>query len=280
MGMLPVAPAVEIQAPTSMLSVASPTPVAAAVLQQSGISRGVSASGVVVFDVQSGQELYSHNPTLRRPMGSLTKLMTALIVVEHHALDEQVPIPANVSSVDGTIASLPAGSHFTVGDVLSALLISSGNDAALALAEFHSGSEAAFVQEMNTKAESLGLRNTSFANSAGLDDDRQWSTPRDIAWLAFHVLRYPALRERMSLPKTTIRSTEGQKITLVHTHVLLHTESPVVAGKTGTTAAAGQCLLSIVKEGAREYVVVLLGSRERYSDMNVLLRVFQNVFTH
>lgn len=261
------------------IAVMAPSPLTAAAIEDTGMGRSVSASGVVILDVQSGQELYARNTQSRRPIGSLTKLMTALLIVEGHQLDEVVTVTREAALMEGSSASLQAGRRFTVSDLLAGLLIPSGNDAAVALAIFHSGSEAAFVREMNQRAQELGLADTRFANAAGLDEPDQWSTPRDLGWLALFVLRQPAIRERMSMKEAVIQDVDGKggAIVLQHTHVLLHGNDSIVAGKTGTTAAAKQCLLTVVREEGREYVVVLLGSRERYADLRSVLRTFQQL---
>lgn len=235
------------------------------------ISKPLSASGVLVMDLRSGQTVFSKEPEQKRPMGSLTKLMTALLIVENHNLKEFVTVPAAAENVQGMRAYFPAGEQFTVGDLLSALLIASANDAALTLAQYHSGSTSAFVEEMNARAQTLGLRSTSFADPIGFDSPDQWSTPRDIGWLTTFVQRFPAIRERMGKRGTRIYSRSSLPIDLVHTHALLHAETKVIAGKTGTTNGANECLVSIVAEGGTKYLVVLLNSLERYRDMQTVL---------
>lgn len=241
------------------------------------LAQKLSASGAVIVDLSSGQEIFGRNADRPRAMGSLTKIMTALIIVENHKMDEVVTVPKGIQNVDGSKAYLSAGAKFTVGDLLSALLIPSANDAAETLARYHSGSTEAFVQVMNERAKSLGLQNTSFANPSGLDDSGQFSTPRDIALLSAYALRNPEIRTRMSTPEDTIESLEGKKIALENTHVLLR-QGKVLAGKTGTTNAARQCLFSLVSEHGREYLVVLLGSRERYVDMRAVLNILGSIF--
>lgn len=241
------------------------------------LAKILSASGVVILDVQSGQELFIRHAGKRRPVGSLTKMMTAIVIAESHGMDEIVTIPKGIEDTDGSTVHLPPGSHFTVGDLLSALLIPSANDAAETLARFHSGSRTAFVDEMNARAAMLGLDDTLFADPSGLDDASR-STPRDMGRLASFALRNPEIRSRMSTARATIRSAEGQSLTLEHTHALLGKDDAVIAGKTGTTNAARQCLVSLVVEHGREYVVVLLGSRERYVDMRAVLRVLSSLF--
>lgn len=275
-GLLPMLHAPGTHRDLGDLSVAAPSPLRATVLGDD-IGERLTASGVLVVDYDSGQQLYGRSARVRHPMGSLTKLMTALVILEHHSLDERVTVPAIVTEVEGQSAHLKPGSHFTVGDLLSALLIPSANDAAITLAIHHSGSVDAFVAAMNDRARSLGLRDTSYGNPAGFDDPQQWSTPRDVAILASYVLRAPELHARLATREARIVSEEGQAITLVHTHSLLQNDPDVLAGKTGTTPGAGQCLLSLVREGSREYLVVLLGSRERYTDMRLLLQSLTRV---
>lgn len=235
------------------------------------IEDSVTASGVVIYDLDSGQRLYSKQSRTQRPMASLTKLMTALLIAENHDMNEIVTIPHSVTDVSGNVAYLPPGKRFTVGDLLSALLISSANDAAVTLAQFHSGSVPAFVEEMNERALQIGMTGTSFRNPAGLDDPSHWSTPQDIAWLTMFGLRNEDIASRLGKAGARILSLEGDSIQLYHTHVLLHEQGPVMAGKTGTTNDAGQCLMSIVKENEKTFLVVLLNSSQRYKDMETIL---------
>ena len=245
------------------------------------IASHLSASGVVIYDLHSGQSLFSLDESDKRPMASLTKLMTALIIVENHDLSEVVTIQLSGGDVDGNVAYLPHGERFTVGSLLSAVLISSANDAARELALYHSGSVEAFVSQMNERSEALGLQSTSFANASGLDHPDQWSTPRDIALLTRFAFRHPEIAQRMGKRGSRIWSREGTVIDLVHTHTLLHalhpstaqsTEGPrILAGKTGTTDGAGQCLVSVVEKDDRNLLIVLLNSHQRYEDMRAIM---------
>jgi len=235
------------------------------------ISEHLSASGVVIYDALSGQRLYAKQARTQRPMASLTKLMTALLIVENHELDEMVLVPKSVVDVAGNKVYLEPGKHYSVGDLLSALLINSANDAATTLAQFHSGSVSAFVGEMNDRALQLGMTGTSFHNPAGLDHPAHWSTPQDIAVLTMFSLRYEEIASRLSSTGERIASVEGDNISLYHTHALMHEVSPVLAGKTGTTTDAGQCLMSLVEGVDQQYIVVLFNSNQRYKDMRIIL---------
>lgn len=286
LGMVPLwrTPALDVLTPSD-LSLASPSPLIA----EEVLSEDLSASGMIIVDIESGQQIAARSPMLQLPIASLTKLMTALIILENHELGDLVEVSSNISETEGTIANLPPGEHFTVGSLLSALLIASGNDAAETLAQFHSGSEEAFAEEMNERAAALGLLQTSFVNASGLDAQNQWSTPREIGWLARFVIRHDELYSRMQKRGMTIVSAEGTAVSLIHTHALLHGGSNVIAGqpdraivlagKTGTTESAGQCLLSIVLKGGRRYLVVLLRSNDRYRDMRMILSAFDRALS-
>lgn len=273
LGLFPVA--ADIPPPSPPLAFLVGVPIAPPA-ERVSIDRRLSASGIIIMDLASGQTVYGMQADIERPMASLTKLMTALLIVEQHDLSEWVTVPQDIGETRGSIAYLPAGQQFTVGNLLSALLIASANDAAITLARFHSGSTDAFVQEMNARAQALGLNGTRYANASGMDDPRQWSTPRDIARLVSFIQNEPAIRKRMSLKGTVIRSRGGQEIPLSHTHALLRASNPFVEeGKTGTTPTAGQCLVSVVAKDGHEYVVVLLRSQKRYDDMqDILLSLF------
>lgn len=266
LGMIPGAAYPVLPAQTLNISIAAPAQVVA-------IPERISASGVVILDAESGQRLYARQETVRRPMASITKLMTALIIAENHAMDEVVTIPSGIQQVEGNTVYLPPGEQFTVGDLLSALLIASANDAAYALATYHSATEASFVFDMNIRAEALGLKGTSFANPSGLDHPRQWSTPLDIAWLTLSAIKHPEIAERMGRSSMQIVSKRGTPISLAHTHAMVRSEEAVVGGKTGTTDAAGQCLVSVVEKDNHTYLVVLLNSLQRYKDMSSILEV-------
>ena len=235
-----------------------------------------SASGVLIADFDSGQILYEIAGEEKRPMASTAKIMTALVIAENYPdLNEWVTVPDSVDRINGNSVSLTPGQRFTVGDLLSALLIMSLNDAAEALAVHHSGSSEAFAVEMNKRAEALGLKNTRFANPVGLDDDDQESTPRDMAWLTRFALRSPVIALRMGQRSLTVRSSNNEPLYLMHTHAMLQLDRSIVAGKTGTTNGANQCLISVVNENGHTYLVVLLNSLQRYKDMSLILEALR-----
>lgn len=233
----------------------------------------LSASGILIIDRASGQLLLAKDAQVPRPIASIAKIMTALLVVEHHAMEELVTVPPEAQGIGGESIHLQSGQQFTVGDLLSAMLIGSANDAAIALAVHHSASTETFAAAMNTRAMELGLLHTSYQNPVGFDAETQWSTPQDVAWLTMFALRSEEIRRRMGMRGATFRSRTGDTVTVTNTNALLHAESGVIAGKTGTTPGARQCLVSVVAgSDDREYIVVLLRSLNRYADMRALVR--------
>lgn len=234
----------------------------------------LSASGTIIIDLDSAQTVFAERALEPRPMASLTKLMTALLLAEGHTLQETVTVPSVVAGTDGNVVGLKVGEQYALGDLLTALLVFSANDAAVTLAVHHSGSEDAFVEEMNARAAALGLRDTVYVNATGFDAAGQYSTPRDVTLLATFVLGIPVIAERMAMPSGRIVSRSGTVLGFSHTHQLLRGEGPVVAGKTGTTDGAGQCLLSVFEEEGRRYAAVLLHSDDRYGDMRRILAAF------
>ncbi len=226
----------------------------------------ISASGALLIDAESGQELFSIAPDEQRPMASLTKIMTALLIVEHHALGEIVTVPLVADDIGGSTIGLRSGQRLTVRSLLYALLLPSANDAAYTLATYDSHSVGGFVQRMNERARSLGLRNTYFANPAGLHHDQQFSTPRDIAWLTLAALKNKDIANIVSTRTARIATMNNEDFSLRNTNEMLHTHPQVFGVKTGTTDKAGECLVILFSERHHMYLLVLLGSSERYAD--------------
>jgi serine-type D-Ala-D-Ala carboxypeptidase (penicillin-binding protein 5/6) len=274
MGVIPVW-GMQEKTPSLPQTISIAPPVTAQLQTFDPLDQRLTASGVIIVDLESGQTLYERAGSEARPMASLTKLMTALLIVENHDLDEIVTVPSDIGKVVGNTAYLPADERFTVSDLLSALLIMSGNDAAVTLAQYHSGSMEDFAVLMNERAKELGLKKTSYSNATGLDAPQQFSSPRDLAWLTMYVMRNEEIAKRMGTQTDQIYSLSGKTISLTHTHQLLRAEDgDILAGKTGTTDAAGQCLLSIVEapDGHR-YIAILLHSKDRYADMRRILDI-------
>lgn len=256
------------------LRVAPPLASDLAVSVPRSLAGGLSASGVIIVDLDSAQTVYAFRPSEPRPMASLTKLMTALIIVENHDLDEMVDITPAAGAIRDNTVGVQVGDQYVLGDLLSAMLVHSANDAAVALAVHDAGTEDAFVAKMNARAAALGLDGTSYKNVMGFDDPGQYSTPRDLGILTSFVLGFPAIADRMAMNGGTVKSASGTVLSFIHTHQLLRQNNAITAGKTGTTDEAGQCLMSVFEERGRRYAAVLLRSDDRYGDMRRILSAF------
>lgn len=232
----------------------------------------ISAPSVLVTESESLTPLFQKNAKTRVSMASLTKIMTALIIFEYHDLQEQVTISKAPAFTEGSSMRLKEGEILTVEDLLYGLLLKSGNDSAVALAQYHSGTVHDFVDEMNTKARDLHLIDTHFQNPHGLDSPSHYSTPHDMAKLAKVFIQHPTLKKIVSTPSITITSKDGK-----HEHFLENTNKLLGQGffvsgiKTGTTENAGECLLLFVENGKNKYFMVIMGSEDRYTDAKTLL---------
>lgn len=228
----------------------------------------ISAAAVYVLDATVGTELYAINADDRRAPASLTKVATALVVLELADLDEMVTIePGDLADESESRVGLEAGDKLSVRDLLYGLLIPSGNDAARALAR-HVGESLpsnndpteAFVAEMNRLPEAVGLSNTRFANPTGLDQDNHFSTARDLALLTAQAMDDPLFAEIVGSPDATLPSQvrpDGYPIATTNDLLL---DGTVIGVKTGTTEQAGGCLIAAVDIADNVVISVVLGS--------------------
>lgn len=216
----------------------------------------------IVFDVATGEVLWRRNPLRRVPIASLTKVMTAVLVVEQTRSDDEFRIPKDALDYEGSgVGLLPKGRHVTVESVLHGLLLPSGNDAAIALADYVSGSRAAFVRDMNEKARMLGLRCTSFRTPYGISD-RDRSCAADLAALTRIAMSKRRIARVVRKAHAAVRfPIKGGKLYLNNTNPLLRMRYPGTLGlKTGDTNAAGHCLIAVVRRGGRTLAAVVLHS--------------------
>lgn len=220
----------------------------------------------LVFDVDSGEILWRHEPVKRLPVASLTKVMTALLVVDHTGARDQARVTKSALDYKGSgVGLLPKGRYVSVEALLHGLLLPSGNDAANVLAERVGGTRAGFVAMMNERARRLSLRCTRFRSPSGIDDG-DVSCAADLAALArlamseFRIARIVRKAEAsLRFPKTKL--TKRGRLFLTTTNPLLRMRYRGAIGlKTGYTARAGRCLIAIVRRGRRTLGAVLLGS--------------------
>ncbi len=223
----------------------------------------VYAESAILIDARSGRVLYQKNADLRRPPASTQKLLTAILILEEGNLDRPFNIAVEDTRVEPVKLGLRPGQVHTPRQLLTAMLIKSENDAAMALARNHSGSAPAFAMAMNQRARQLGASNSWFANPTGLPAN-QFSTARDIARIAHRAWRFALLRQIVDTRYHTFVFNNGRTRRLENTNKLL-ARSPIFNGmKTGYTIAAGRCLVASASAGGRELIFVQLGSRTRY----------------
>ena len=231
----------------------------------------MSASSILAVDLDTQAILYEKNSTVRVHIASLTKLMTAAIVLEENDPSSVVTVSSNAASATGSSMGIYAGEQITIKNLLYGLLIESGNDAALALAEYNAGSEKAFIEKMNTMAEKLGLDDTHYKNSDGLDNSGAYSSARDLAALATHLLKDESVREIVKQSKITVTSETGDEHELLNTNILLG-QLGIKGFKTGTTPSAGECLIALAESpDGHEILSVILGSKSRFVDTKILV---------
>lgn len=219
-------------------------------------------SGLLV-DASSGRVLWRHEPERRLPIASVTKMMTALLVAERTRPRDPVAITPEALAYTGSgVGLLPKGRRAQVETLLYGLLLPSGNDAAIALAQHVGGTVPRFVRMMNARATELGLGCTRFASPSGIVDDGNWSCAPDLALLARELLREPRLARIVRTPLATMPlPIRGGKVWLANHNPLLRAGYPGVDGvKTGFTDAAGRCFVGAAHRGGTRLIVVLLDS--------------------
>jgi D-alanyl-D-alanine carboxypeptidase len=228
----------------------------------------------VLFDVDSGQVLWERHPEMRLPIASLTKMMTALIVAEHSHASDQVMITTAATHFTGSgVGLLPVHKRVPEIALLYGLLLPSGNDAAIALAQHLAGDQARFVDLMNDQAEAMPLPCTHFATVSGVVDDNNYSCAADLAVLAHAVLAHPMLRRIVGSGSAIVPfPIKGHKLFLYNNNPLLRAGFAGADGvKTGFTTKAGLCIVATARRGGHWLGVVLLHSGNWMTQAETLL---------
>lgn len=232
----------------------------ASIIPCHALQPNVSASSYALYDAKSGELLSAHDENTRRAIASTTKVMTALVALEASSLSEQVAV-RECHMVEGSSMHLVPGEVLSMETMLYGLLLASGNDAALAIAEHCCGSVEAFVGRMNEKAAALGLADTSFANPNGLDAQGHYSTARDMAVLTAHAMEHPTFARIAS----TVCVVVGGR-TFANHNKLLTSVDGCIGGKTGYTSKAGRTLVSCAERGGVRLVAVTLNDGDDWRD--------------
>lgn len=242
-----------------------------------------SAKAKILYEAGTGQVIYSQNADKKLPMASVTKTMCLLLWAEDIDsgklnLEDTVKATSYASSAEGSVIWLEPGEEMTAAELLEAVIVSSANDACIALAEHSAGSEAQFVKRMNERAEELEMTNTRYTNCVGFDDSGHYSTAHDIAIVTAELMKHDVYRGWMLTWLDYLRGGDTQ---LVNTNKLVRTYNGLLGGKTGTTDNAGCCLTVCAERGDMRLVAVTLGCAdddERFSSAKELLDYGFNSF--
>ena len=229
-------------------------------------AQAVSAEKAILLDAISGRVLYEKNADAQSLIASTTKIMTALVVCEQCNVLDRMRIPKEAVGIEGSSMYLKEGEVLTLQELLYGLMLSSGNDAAVALAIYCGGTVEGFAELMNDKARILGMKNTHFENPNGLDSPGHYSTARDLAVLAAYAMENPIFAKTVSTKSIRV----GERYLTNHNKLLWRVEG-ADGVKTGFTKAAGRILVSSATRDNRRLIAVTLNAPGDWQDHTVLL---------
>lgn len=236
----------------------------------------LSAKSAILMEASTGKILYEKASHEALPPASVTKIMTMLLVMEaldagQYTLDDQVSVSPLAASMGGSQVFLEENEQMSVHDMLKAVAVASGNDAAVALAEFTAGSHEGFVAKMNERAKALGMNDTVFINCNGLDEEGHLTSANDIALMSRELMKHPKIFEYTTIWMDTLR--DGS-FGLVNTNKLVRFYQGATGLKTGSTSVAGFCISATAKRDGMDLIAVVMGSptsKERFADATKML---------
>ncbi len=243
-----------------------------------GANFKLSSTCAILVDANSGEVLYAKNEQKAHANASTTKIMTCILALEKGSLSDKVKISANAVNLSSRAAKIGIKKK----DLLYALMLPSANDAAVALAEYTSGSTKSFVKKMNQKARNIGCKNTNFATPHGLDGGlNHYSTAYDLSKMTMYALRNSMFREIIGTSSYRFKSQKGYSYNCKTKNELLGKMPGMIGGKTGYTRKAGNCFVGIVTgKNGNTYISVTLGAtteKKRWDDTKVLLNYAYNL---
>lgn len=246
----------------ALCAAAALLPVSAAAQETDAGERAPGAA--ILMEADTGQVLYSVNAQEKLPMASITKVMSLLVLADlidegKLQLTDRVKASSYASSAEGSVIWLSAGEEMTAAELLEAVIVSSANDACIALAEHAAGSEAQFVKLMNRRARDMGLKNTKFTGCVGFDAEGHYSSAEDIAVMTAELMNKEYYRGWLLTWLDYLRGGETQ---LLNTNKLVRYYDGILGGKTGTTDGAGCCLAACAQRGDMRLVAVVLNCGE------------------
>ena len=235
----------------------------------------ITAEAAVMIDLDTGEVLYGKNEFQERPVASLTKVMTGYLLVKQHKKEscfaDVVTISKTAADTGESSLNLKEEDQLTVENLLYGALLKSANDACVALAEHVSGSEHTFVENMNLQACLLGCANTHFENTNGLPGENHYSSAYDLALITRAAMQEVIFAKIVQTQQHTVTWQDGRQLVVHNTNRLLREYPGAIGVKTGTTNAAGQCLIAVAEKAGKSFVVVVLKSKNRFYDATVLL---------
>ncbi|MFA5388171.1 MAG: D-alanyl-D-alanine carboxypeptidase family protein [Candidatus Omnitrophota bacterium] len=233
----------------------------------------VTARSAVLMKIWNKKLVYSKNPHTKLAPASTTKIMTALVVLRRSPLNKKVVVSRNAAFAPPSKVDIKKGERYSTEDMLKALLLNSGNDASIALAESVAGTEKAFTKLMNEAARKIGCRNTNFETSNGLPAKGQYSTAYDLALIMREAIKDKRLLDILRIKNAEITELNtGRRIKLRNHNKSLWKDTPYsMLGKTGYTIKAGQCFLGYIKyDKRRDLIVVVMKGKKLWPDLKEL----------
>ncbi len=230
-----------------------------------------AGASILAIDRATATPLYQQAATKQRPIASVTKMITTLVVLARHDPSEIVTVGQlpNYGPEDDTIGLIP-GEQYRLGDLIRAALIPSANDAADALAIYDSGSTSKFATQMNAKMATWGITGTHFSNPSGLQDADNYATAQALAKIASLALTNPFIAQAVRQPNVTFSSIKGRTLTASSTDDLLST-GRYYGIKTGYTLAAGECFVGLTRVAGHDVITVVLGANDRFGTTEQLV---------
>lgn len=240
----------------------------------------LDCKSAILMEPLTGKVLYEHNADQRLPEASITKVMTVLLVLEaldsgRIGWDDVVTCSAHAASMGGSQVWLEEGEQMSVRDLLKATMVSSANDASVALAEYIAGSHESFVALMNQRAAELGLDNTAYKNCTGLDAEGHLTTARDIAVVSAELMRHQEVFEFSTIWMDSLR---GGELQMTNTNKLIRTYDGITGLKTGTTSQAGCCVAATAEREGMPLIAVIMGAPNSKTRFNAAAKLLDYGF--
>ncbi|MDO5328159.1 MAG: D-alanyl-D-alanine carboxypeptidase family protein [Clostridia bacterium] len=246
---------------------------------EEGAPMTLTAPSAVLMEAETGAVIFEKNADERRPAASITKLMTLLLTLEKIdaggiSLEDKVTVSPAAAAQPGSQAFLDAGAAYPIKDLLKAVIISSANDGAAALAEYMAGTEESFVSLMNDRAEEMGLHNTHYRNCTGLPAEGQYTCARDVAVLSREITRHPVYFQYSSTWLDSLTHPSGRVTDLTNTNRLVRFYPDCDGLKTGSTSEAKYCLSATAQRNGMRLIAVVLGvpnSQTRFDEARAMM---------